>query len=93
VQDNTDVPEPPEIVVVLSVHVSPLLGETVVARLTVPVKPFNADTAIVEFPLVPEFMLTIVGLVAIVKSRAALNVKVAVAEWVKDPLVPVTVSL
>jgi hypothetical protein len=86
------VPEP-EIALVLNVHVRPLLGETVVARVTVPVKPFTADTVIVEVPLTPEFTFTVVGLAAIVKSCAPLNVKVALAEWVKDPLVPVTGSL
>lgn len=79
-QNNADVPEPPEIVVRLNPHLRPLLGDTVAFRLTVPVKPFNADTVTVEVPFVPEIMLTLVGLVAIAKSGAALNVNVAIAE-------------
>jgi hypothetical protein len=47
-------------------------------RLTVPTKPFKAVTVIVE--VAEEPALTAAGLVAvIVKSAAALNVKVAVA--------------
>ena len=69
-----------ETAVVLSVHVRPLIGETLVARVTVPVKPFSEETLIVEVPLSPAFTLTVVGLAAMVKSCAPLNVKVAVAE-------------
>ena len=67
-QNNTDVPEPLEIVVALNPHVRPVPGDTVAFRLTVPVKPFNADIVTVEFPLFPEIMLTIVGLDVIAKS-------------------------
>lgn len=77
---KTDVPEPPEIEDVLSVQVRPVLGETVEFRKTRPVKPFNADTVMVEVPLTPLFTFTVVGLADIVKSGAALNMKVAVAE-------------
>ncbi|SRR5712692_4779652 len=88
--DNTDVPEPPDIVAALRVQVRPLLGEITVVRLTVPLKPFNADTVTVVEALTPEFTFTMAGLAAIVKSW---KLKVAEAEWVKDPLVPVTVRV
>jgi len=67
-QDKTDVPEPPDIAAALRVQVRPLLGEVVVARLTVPLNPFNAATVIVEVPLAPELTFTVVGLAVIVKS-------------------------
>jgi len=64
------------------------LAGTVSVRLTVPVKPFNAVTVIVEVAEVPAW--TGAGEVAaIVKSVTA---KVAVAEWDSVPLVPVIVT-
>jgi len=65
------------------------LAGTVSVRLTVPVKPFNALTVIVEVAGTPA--LTAAGDVAdIVKS---VTVKVAVVEWLSDPLVPVIVRV
>ena len=50
-----------------------LIGESVhevllVAKLTMPAKPFSPVIAIVEVPAVPAFIVTLVGLAAIVKS-------------------------
>ena len=67
----------PETEAALRVHVRPVLGDVVVARLTVPVKPFNADIVMVEDPLAPEFTFTVAGEAAIVKSW---KTNVAVAE-------------
>lgn len=57
-----------------------------------PVNPLNAETVMVEVAEVPT--VTGVGdVAAIVKSGDAVMVKVAVALWVSDPLVPVIVTL
>ena len=62
---------------------------TVSVRATVPVKPLTAVTVMVEVAEVPAW--TAAGLLAaIVKSR---TVNVAVAEWDRVPLVPVTVRV
>jgi len=42
----------------------------VTTSVTVPLKPFRGATAIVEFPAIPAFMVTIVGLAVMVKSGA-----------------------
>ena len=64
------------------------LAGTVSVRLTVPVKPLTAVTVIVEAAEVPA--VTAAGEVAaIVKS---VTLKVAVAECVRVPLVPVIVT-
>ena len=65
-------------------------GETVDVRATVPVNPFTGATVIVEVAAVPALTLTLVGLAVTVKS---LTVTVTVAECVRDPLVPVTVTV
>jgi hypothetical protein len=54
-----------------SVHVRPVVGDTVADRLTVPVNPFTAETVMVEVPLEPATNATLVGLAAIVKSLSA----------------------
>ncbi len=65
------------------------LAGTVSVRLTVPVNPFTADIVIVDVADVPT--VTAAGEVAeMVKS---LTVKVAVVEWLRLPLVPVTVRV
>jgi hypothetical protein len=74
----------------LRAHVRPVDGEIVSANAIVPVKPFNAETVMVDVPVPPEATFTVVGLGAIVKSW---KVKVAIAEWVIDPLVPVNASV
>ena len=68
--------------------VRPVEGETTVLRVTVPVKPPDGVTVIVELPVAP--VLKSAGEVAeIVKS--ALKVKVAVVGWEAVPGVPESV--
>jgi hypothetical protein len=65
---------------------------TVSVRVTTPVNPFNAVMVIVEVADDPA--LTAAGdVAAIVKSGAAPNVNVAVAEWDAAPLFPVMVTV
>ena len=73
----------------LSVQASPA-GETVEVNATVPVKPFNGATVMVDVAVAPARALTLVGLAVTVKS---LTVTVTVAEWDSAPLVPVTVTV
>jgi len=54
------------------------------------VNPWRGATVIVEVPLAPASTVTLVGLAATEKS---LTVNVTIAEWVSDPLVPVTVTV
>ena len=57
---------------------------------TVPVKPPREATVIVEDPPgEPKIADRLVGRAVTLKSVAAVNVKVAVAEWDSEPLVPV----
>ena len=65
-------------------------GETVEVIATVPVKPLTGATVIVELAAAPARTVTLVGLAVTVKS---LTVTVTVAECVRDPLVPVTVTV
>ena len=65
-------------------------GETVEARLTTPAKPLTGAIVMVDVPVAPALMVTLVRLAEIVKSW---TVKVTVAEWDRDPLVPVTVTV
>jgi hypothetical protein len=67
VQESEEVPEP-ETLVGVTVHVKPVLGETVVVRVTTPVKACNAFIVIVEVPAVPALVTTPVGLATNVKS-------------------------
>jgi hypothetical protein len=60
-----------------------------VAKPTIPAKPFDPETVTVVDPALPAFTLTMVGVRLIVKSWM---VKVTVAEWDKPPLVPVVVT-
>jgi hypothetical protein len=67
VQERVDVPDPPTIDV--EVRAQDRLVEFVVtARVTVPAKPFNGATVIVEVPATPPFGVTLVGLAVTVKS-------------------------
>ena len=77
--------------VALRVHVSPLLGEMDVDRATVPVNPLTAVTVIVELPLTPGVVLTVVGLANIWKSTTRTNIIDVVCE--SGPLAPVTVTV
>ena len=67
-------------------------GETVEVRATVPVKPFRGATVIVEVAVAPARAVTLVGLAVTVKSGTAFTVTVTVVEWLREPLVPVTVT-
>jgi hypothetical protein len=51
-----------------SVHESPVDGDTVAVRATVPPNPLTPITVRVEFPAVPTVTLTVAGLTTIVKS-------------------------
>jgi len=54
-----------------SVHVRPVVEETVTDRPTVPVNPFTGKTVIVEVPVEPATNATFVGLAVTVKSFSA----------------------
>jgi len=72
-----EVPEVPRVTLVgVRVQVRPVVGDTVAASVTVPVKPWRDVTVIVEVPAVPALTVTLVGLATTVKSR---TVKVTVA--------------
>ena len=60
-----------------SVHVIPVAGLMLDARLTAPLKLWSPVTVIVEVPEAPAFTVTVVGLAVIVKSW---TVYVTVAE-------------
>ena len=73
----------------LNVQVRPA-GETAEVRATVPVNPWTGATVIVEVAVAPATTVALVGLAVTVKS---FTVTVTVAVRVKDPLVPVTVTV
>ena len=50
-------------------HVRPVAGETLAARLTVPVKPLSGATVRVEVPVAPARAETVVGLAVNEKSE------------------------
>jgi proline-rich tail region repeat protein len=52
----------------LRAHVSPVDGDTLAVRLTVPVPPLRPNTLIVDVPATPGVVLTVVGLANIWKS-------------------------
>jgi hypothetical protein len=58
----------PVTLVGLSVHESPVAGEMLEDKLTVPVPPLRPITLIVEVPATPGVVLTVVGLANIWKS-------------------------
>ena len=73
-------PDPPVILALDREHVSPVEGEIIVARVTVPVKPLSGATVRVEVPVADPSMGTDVGLAVNEKSAAGgatLIVKVA----------------
>ncbi len=72
------------------VHVRPVAGDIEEVRVTVPVKPFTGATVMVEVAAEPAFAAILVGLAVTVKSR---TVTVTVAVLVREPLVPVTVTV
>ncbi len=66
------------------------VGLMLVERLTVPVNPLIGVIVRVEVALVPRLTVRLVGLALMLKS---LTVKVTVAVWVRELLVPVTVAV
>ena len=70
-----EVPEVPVTLVGLSVHVRPEAGETTALRFVVP--PPATDTVIVEVPVAPLKMVTLVGLAVTVRPLLTLNVTTA----------------
>ena len=91
VHESVLVPDPLVILAGLRVHVSPVAGEMLAVRLTVPVKPLTGMTVIMDVPATPGVVLTTVGLANIWKSTTW-TVIVAVV-WDSVPLVPVTVTV
>jgi hypothetical protein len=71
------------------VHVNPA-GDTELVSATVPVNPLTGATVTVDVAAVPTVVVTAVGLAATEKSVTA---TVTVAEWVRLPPVPVTVTV
>jgi hypothetical protein len=69
------------------VQLRPVLGETAVVSVTVPVNPWILVTNIVEIPDTPALTTTLVGLTVTEKSW---TVTATFAEWESTPLVPVT---
>jgi len=63
-----------------SVHARPVEGETVAARLTVPVNPPEPLTVIVEVPVAPARIVTLVGLAERLKLAGGLTLNVTVTE-------------
>jgi hypothetical protein len=80
------VPDPPVILVVVRVH-DKLVEFVVTARVTVPPNPFTGATVIVDVAATPVFTVTLFRLAETVKSW---TLKVRVAEWDSEALVPVT---
>jgi len=87
-QDRVEVPEP-SMLVGERMHKSPVDGDNVAAKVSVPAKPLTPNIVTVEFPASPIVTLTVEGLAVIVKSW---TMKVTVVECDFAPLVPVTVT-
>ena len=67
--EGAEVVEPPRVTLVgVRVHVSPLDGDTLEPRETVPGKPSSADTVTVDDPPPPEKTSKLVGLAETEKS-------------------------
>jgi len=62
------VPEPPGMLVGLSEHVRPVVGDALVDSAMVPVRPLSGVIVIVELALRPGVVLAVVGLATIWKS-------------------------
>ena len=91
--DSVDVPEPPTIEEDDKLHVR-FVELVKTARLTVPENPFCGATVIVDGPVAPEFSLRLDGLADIVKSvDDDWTTTEMLAEWERETLVPVTVTL
>jgi hypothetical protein len=74
--DMVEVPEP-AMFIEESVHVSPVAGDAVAVRVTVPTNPLTAVTVRVEFPALRMVTPMVAGLAAMVKS---VTVNVTVVE-------------
>ena len=86
--DNVEVPEPP--VTVADVRLHAALSAT---SATSPVNPFNGVMVTLEVPAAPTRTETDVGLAEMLKSATEVTVKSTVAVCVREPLVPVTVTV
>lgn len=63
------VPDVPRVMLVDErLHVSPVVGLTVVARFTEPANPFTPVTTTVDVPTAPALVVTVEGLTLTVKS-------------------------
>src|SRR5438094_8362861 len=90
---SVDVPWPPEVRVtdeLLNDVLGPDVGETTAERLTVPVNPFRLVTVIKLVPDVPRGRLREDGLIEMEKSDTMTRIE---TECMRDPLVPVTVTV
>jgi len=74
-------------------HVRPVEGETDDARLTVPVNPPEPVTVMVDVPVAPARIVTLVGLADRVNAAGGLTLKVTVTEWDNAAFVPVTTTV
>lgn len=83
--DRVDVPEPPVMVVVDNVHDRFVEFVATVSN-TFEVKPFRADTVIVDVPAAAVFTETVAGFAVIVKSGGATATTVTVPEVPVLPL-------
>ncbi len=81
--DRVALPEPVTLVG-LAAH-----AVLLVAKPTMPAKPFSAEMVTVDVPAFPAFTMTVVGVRLIVKSWI---VNVTIAECDKPPFVPVAVT-
>jgi hypothetical protein len=68
-------------------------GDTVVLRLTVPLKPFIPLMVMMKVAEAPLATVWLVGVAIIVKSGVPVTVTETVVECDNDPLVPVTVTV
>lgn len=87
-QDIVEAPEP-SMLVGERMHESPVDGDDVTARVTIPAKPLTPDIVTVEFPALPTVTPMVDGLAEMVKSW---TMKVIAVECDLAPLVPVTVT-
>lgn len=90
-----DVAEPPELTLTL-VGLREVVrpdGDDETVRDMVPVKLFRLVRVTVDVAEAPVCTETVVGLAAMLKSLAVLTVTEIVTEWVRDPLVPVTITV
>ena len=88
VQLRVEVPEPATLVGA-RVHVRPD-GDMLEVSATVPLNPLTAVTVIVDVPEPATMKPKLAGLAVSVKSR---TVTVTLVLWIRDPLVPVTVTV